>query len=280
MFGLSYSLYKALSLIVMPMGISFVALVLAVVLLYYRRRKATLVVLVALAAWLWLWSTPLWSNFLRGRLESQYTWKPAWQYPVADAIVALGGGIRGDAGTGLPPLDLNSAADREVFAAQLYHAGRSKVVIVSAGVDPLTGTGVAGKAMKHFLEMLGVPAAAIRVEGRSRNTVENASEVKGFIQAINQKSNATHGDKPTQKTGVVTKTPSILLVTSALHMPRACWLFARTGLRIIPAPADFEVIKPPFSVHQILPDASALETSTRAAKEIVGLWAAKLHCIN
>jgi uncharacterized SAM-binding protein YcdF (DUF218 family) len=310
MFGLNYAFYKALALFLMPLGLALLAMITAVILLLYRRRKAALWLLIIVAGWLWLWSTPLWSNFLRGRLESQYTWKSAEQYPVADAIVVLGGGIRGDAGEGLPSLDLNSAADRELFAAQLYHAGRAKVVVVSAGTDPLSGTGVAGLAMKQFLVMLGVPAAAIQVEPASRNTIENATGVKRMMQRIGNQKRGTVGDtvmqkpavmghidtlergtighigvqKPammgqidTQMRGTMEHGGSILLVTSALHMPRAYWLFSRTGLRIIPAPADFEVVQPTFTVHQLLPDAGALETSARAAQEILGLWAVKLQ---
>ena len=257
MFGLGYLTYKALSLAIMPLGLSFLALIIAFILLICKRRRAALLLLLCLFAWLWFWSTPWWSNYLQGRLESQYTWRPAGVYPVADAIVSLGGGIRGDAGPKMPSFDLGAAADRELFAAQLYHAGKSKVIIVSAGVDPLSGTGVAGEAQKKFLEMLGVPSNAIRVEGLSLNTIDNAVEVKRLMEPVKGK--------------------SILLVTSAMHMPRAYWLFSRTGLQIIPAPADFEVMQMPFSLNLLLPDAGALGGSTLAAKEIIGLWAARLN---
>lgn len=212
--------------------------------------------LLFVAVWLWLWSTPLWANFMCRKLESQNIWRPANEYPVADAIVVLGGGIRGNAGKSMPSLDLGAAADRELFAAQLYHEGKSKVVIVSAGLDLISGTGVAGLGMKQFLVMLGVPSGAIRVEPFSKNTIENAREVQRMMQVV--------------------KGRSILLVTSAMHMPRARWIFGRTGLLVIPAPADFEAVKLPFSLNLILPDAQAMGASTNAAKEIIGLWITKL----
>jgi len=252
MFGLNYFFYKALSLFLMPLGLAIIILIISLILLVYKRRKAAIVFLVFLLGWLWLWSTPVWCNYLGGRLESQYPWKPATDYPLADAIVVLGGGIRGDAGPSLPSLDLNSAADRELFASQLYKAGRSKKIIVSGGVDPIGGTGIAGVAMKQFLGMLGVPEEAILVEGLSKNTLENAQQVQRLMEPVKGK--------------------SILLVTSARHMPRAYWLFARTGLRIIPAPADFEIVKPPFSLNLFFPDAVSLENSSSTAREIIGLW--------
>ena len=278
MFGLNYFFYKAISLFIMPLGFALVLLIAALLFLLYKRRMVALFLLFFIAAWMWLWSTPMWSNFLCGKLESQYPWKPANQYPVADAIVVLGGGIRGDAGPGLPSLDLNAAADRELFASQLYHAGRSKVIVVSAGVDPISGTGVAGLAMKQFLVILGVPAEAIRVEGRSKNTVENAIEVQRMMGLMRDKQVNGHSvkDKPENDSSVdADQGKSILLVTSAQHMPRAFDLFARTGLRIIPAPADFEVVKSPFSLNLLLPDANALRSSTNGWKEFVGRWIGK-----
>ena len=62
-----------------------------------------------------------------------------------------------------------------------------------------------------------------------------------------------------------------LLVTSALHMPRAVREFARAGMSVTPAPTDFEVADAPQDVLQWLPSADALESSGRAFKELLGL---------
>ena len=64
----------------------------------------------------------------------------------------------------------------------------------------------------------------------------------------------------------------MLLVTSALHMPRARRLFEATGLRVIPVPADFEVIDRPIDLLQVVPDAADLQGSALAFKELVGRW--------
>jgi len=168
----------------------------------------------------------------------------------------LGGGIRGEIGSKFPAFDLGSAADRDLFAAQLYKAGRATKVIVSGGIDPISGAGSMGLAQKHFIEMLGVPSDSILVEGNSRNTIENAKEVEKLMRKVKGK--------------------SILLVTSALHMPRAYWLFSRTGLKVIPAPTDFEVASGHFTIHHLLPSSGALEASTNAWREYIGLWVSKL----
>jgi len=66
----------------------------------------------------------------------------------------------------------------------------------------------------------------------------------------------------------------ILLVTSALHMPRALALFRATDLEVIPAPTDFE-IHSSSNAHPLrwLPDAQALADGSRAFKEyLAGGW--------
>ncbi|MDD4553507.1 MAG: YdcF family protein [Bacteroidales bacterium] len=246
-----YTLYKGISQLVMPVGITIIGLILAGLLIALKKRKAGLICLVTAVVWLWMWSTPVWSDFVRSKLESAYPYRSPGAYPRADAIVVLGGGIRGFAGPDFPHIDLNRAADREFFAAQLFRAHKSARIILSGGADPLHRTGVAASGMKIFLINLGIPSANILLETRSRNTAENRDEVSKMMQEL--------------------KGRKILLVTSALHMKRSVLLFSNTGLLIIPAPSDFEVVPAPASIYRLLPDAEALENSSRACREIIGI---------
>ena len=61
----------------------------------------------------------------------------------------------------------------------------------------------------------------------------------------------------------------ILLVTSAIHMPRSKALFEAQGLEVIPAATDHEVQAIP-GWRNWLPSTDALDGSSRAIKEIVG----------
>jgi len=251
-----FSLYKALSQFLMPLGIAILGAILAVFLFFRMKRKPGLTLLVAVVAWLWFWSTPWWSDVMRGFLESEYVYQAPDQYPRADAIVVLGGGVRGYAGGHLPPVDLNRAADRDLFASQLFKAGKSQWIILSGGSDPVRRTGTQTFAMKVFLIHLGIPARNIITGTGSRNTLENKAEVVELLRK-------TGGD-------------SIILVTSALHMPRAVWLFSKAGFTVTPAPTDFEVVPNPFTLKRILPDAEALENSSRALREVLGLAAYRM----
>jgi uncharacterized SAM-binding protein YcdF (DUF218 family) len=63
----------------------------------------------------------------------------------------------------------------------------------------------------------------------------------------------------------------VLLVTSALHMPRALATFQSAGIDAVPAATDYTVIYRDWrTVIDFLPDAKALSRTTDAIKEYVG----------
>jgi uncharacterized SAM-binding protein YcdF (DUF218 family) len=71
---------------------------------------------------------------------------------------------------------------------------------------------------------------------------------------------------------------SILLVTSALHMPRSMLIFNKQGIQASPAPTDFLISDRSTKttgwqdvVIDIFPDAEQLYLSTRALKEYIGI---------
>ena len=67
--------------------------------------------------------------------------------------------------------------------------------------------------MAELLALLGVPADALILETRSRNTYENAVEVKQELAALGA-----------ERVG---------LVTSAMHMPRSVALFEKQGFTVL-----------------------------------------------
>jgi uncharacterized SAM-binding protein YcdF (DUF218 family) len=200
--------------------------------------------------WLWAWSMPMLSHWLRGAVENQYPQVPIAAVPQAQAVVLLGGGVSPPP-IGGSEIDLHSAADRVWYAARLFHAGKAPLLILSGGADPERHAYSEARAMATFIVDLGVPAQAMVLEEASRTTRQNATFSAALLKAsgINR----------------------ILLVTSALHMPRAVALFTAQGLQVIPAPTDFEASQPPPpGLLAWLPDAMALDGSGRAIKEIVG----------
>ncbi len=202
-------------------------------------------------------ATPLMAVGLAYSLERRFPAVFADQAPQADAIVLLGGALGGARPPERPTFNLGGGADRVWHAAALFKAGKASWVLVSGGNQPGDdGVEVEAEAMRSMLLTLGVPASAVRLEGLSRNTAENARQCLGLIQAVGAK--------------------RVLLVTSALHMPRALRTFegalSGSGVTVLPASTDVEAL--PDTLHGLgpwLPDAESLALSTRALKEYLGL---------
>jgi uncharacterized SAM-binding protein YcdF (DUF218 family) len=128
------------------------------------------------------------------------------------------------------------------------------LIIVSGGRQPWNeGQAPEAAAMLEFLSDLGVSEERVLSEGRSRNTRENALEVRRLVSSRDLK--------------------RLILVTSALHMPRAIATFRAAGMDVIPAPTDFDVVeRRERTPLDFLPDAGALEESSGAFREHLGLW--------
>jgi uncharacterized SAM-binding protein YcdF (DUF218 family) len=199
--------------------------------------------------WLWLWSTPLVSDALRGTIEDRAGPREVAALSAVPVTVVLGGGVAGPRSPKRVDPDLNAAGDRLWHAARLYHAGKTAQLLLSGGTTR-SGDGTEAAAMRTVLHDFGVPDSAILEEGASRTTRDNARNAAEMLRAR----------------GVDT----VVLVTSALHMPRARQQFSTKGLTVIPAPTDFEVIDMPFDLLRIIPTADALEGSGRAFKELLG----------
>jgi uncharacterized SAM-binding protein YcdF (DUF218 family) len=216
----------------------------------WRRRAATMAGAAAVG-WPLVWSTPLAGGALRGWIEGRSGPRLVEEVVGAPVMVVLGGATAGPRPPRRAYPDLTGSADRLWHAARLYRAGKAPRLLLAGGtVD--TGDGTEAAAMRLFLRDMGVPDSAMVLEAGSTSTAENARLAAAMLRAR----------------GVDT----VILVTSALHMPRARAQFRRAGLVVHPAPTDVEIIDGPFSLRSLLPSATALEGSGRAFKELLG-WA-------
>jgi uncharacterized SAM-binding protein YcdF (DUF218 family) len=244
---------KIVSLLISPLGTALWLLAIGLLLSQLARRpgwrKAGIGVAAAGFAWLWVWSMPVASEGLRGWLENQAGPRTLDAMPAAPVLVVLGGGVSGPRLPLRPDPDLAASADRMWHAARLYRAGKAQKLILSGGTVR-TGDASEAEAMQAFLLDLGVPASAMVLETGSTDTRGNARQTARLLAAE--------------------QVDTVMLVTSALHMPRARKAFEQAGLKVIPAPTDFEVIEAPADWLRWLPDAAALNGSARAMKELVG----------
>ncbi|MGP9833515.1 YdcF family protein [Marinobacter sp. NSM] len=231
-----------------PLGASLLGGLLALLLSIVDRRRLAFWFGVLALLWLWFWSLPAASNWLRGYLEDQHPLMMVQAVPQAEAIVVLGGGVA-PAGHGEPYSNLESGTDRVWHAARLFHASKAPRVRLTGGNDPDHGATSEAEAMRQFMIERGVSDRSIVLEQRSRNTSQNAAYSAEIL--------AGAGDN------------RILLVTSAYHPPRAKGLFEAQGLEVIPVATDHEVLSRPLW-RNLLPETSALDGSSRAIREIVG----------
>jgi uncharacterized SAM-binding protein YcdF (DUF218 family) len=243
-------LSKIATALLLPLSVVALLLVASIACALLRRARAAAALAFAALALLWTLSAPIPSAALRRPIEGRFPARPIAELPEADAIVVLGGAIEGIAPPRLRP-EVNPAGDRPLYAAALYRAGKAPVVIASGGAYAWQSQPPDSHGVRDLLVEIGVPVEAIRVEDTSQTTWENCVASRALLG----------GGRP-----------RILLVTSALHMPRALGACRAAGLDAIPAATDVEALDDPGSgLLHWLPDAQTLEASDRAVKELAGL---------
>jgi uncharacterized SAM-binding protein YcdF (DUF218 family) len=200
-------------------------------------------------------SSPLIATPLIGLLESWY--HPTQLAPTDrfDAIVVLGGGVD-EKGSLRPTTQPSSySRNRTTCGVDLYQQGYAPILVLTGGDARIFGTGPQEAIeMKRWAIRLGVPESATRIDTEARNTYENATGTKRLIGPA-----------------------SILLVSSASHLPRAVPLFTKQGLRVTPAPCDYASQNLPrenwdnVDPFDILPNDTSLQQTREVVSEVAGI---------
>lgn len=262
-----FFLSKLLPIFIYPLGLSCLLMVLGLVWLWKHPKRATGAIALSLFI-LFSTSNPTISKKFVSTLEWQYF--PLDPVPTADAIVVLGGATA-PASAPRPWVEVLEAGDRILYGARLYNQARAPKLILSGGRVSWRGDSGGSSPseaddMKQFAMAMNVPESAIVLEGKSLNTRQNAVNVKKILdeQSIE----------------------SVLLVTSAIHMPRSVAIFKKLGIDVIPAPTDYLVPTKAFKavnstwqgrILSLLPDSEAIARFTRALKEYVGFTIYRLR---
>lgn len=178
-----------------------------------------------------------------------------------DGIVVLGG-------ASLPALtadreapQINMAAERLIAFVSLARRYPEAKLVFTGGQGTLAQAPLseADVARRVFAE-LGLAPERVIFEGKSRNTYENALLARPLAQP-----------QPGE---------TWLLVTSALHMPRAVQVFAAQGWQVLPYPVDYLTLsrtEGPFAEwgfdlagHLVLANAAIREWIGLAAYRLLG----------
>jgi len=247
-----FILKKIVTLLLMPMSLCLGVLGVGILLLWMRRRiGAAKIVLTFGVLVLAALSLSAVANQFNKPLE---TWYP----PLLDAggikdvkwVVVLGGGH-----TSNPELQPNaqigsSSLARLVEGIRIHRALPESKLLLSGGAvfDPVPEA----VTMAAVARMLGVSPDDMVLESQSQDTGQQSQFVQGIVQ-----------------------NEQCILVTSAIHMPRAMRVFEQKGMKPIPAPTDFgDWMRKENSPNQFFPRAGELRKVEAALHEYLGLlWA-------
>lgn len=250
-------LSKLLPIFFYPLGLACVLMIVALITFWKRPKVAGGAIATALFVLLIASNAPV-SRLLVRSLEWQHI--PKGELPQVPAIVVLGGAIKPQ----VPPrpwVDVADRGDRILHGAQLYRQGKAPWLIFSGGrIDWKDNSESESKDMAAIALAMGVPQSAILEDPTSLNTYQNAVNVRQILD-----------DKKIQR--------RVLLVTSAMHMPRSLLIFKRQGIDAIAAPTDFLVTEDDFKpldswqeiIFSLLPDIESLGNTTSVIKEYVGI---------
>lgn len=138
-----------------------------------------------------------------------------------DGIIVLGGAWQKQPSKYWGQLEMNSAAERDVYMAMLAREFPQAKLVFTGGNNQLSGKGLAeADIAKEFYSRLGVEPGRMIFEGKSRNTYENGLFSQRLVQPDNNE--------------------EWWLITSAYHMPRARGVFCKLGWNVTPYPVDHQ----------------------------------------
>lgn len=208
--------------ILSPLGLVFLFLIIGNFLLFIKRywKFGRYLVLTGLFL-LFIFSFGPIVNLLFDQLEYRYPPIMAEKAAQFDTIVLLTGGADRN-----PSLPISSQVNRSsIFrlceAIRLLQLNpRANLLIAGGGPSSLRSDLAESSVIADLATSLGVPRKKIICETDSQNTYENALYVQKYV-----------GTKP------------FVLVTSAMHMPRAMSAFRGLGMKPIPAPTDYRIMR-------------------------------------
>ena len=239
-----YLLSKILDLAFSPVAHALIYGAFAMV--FLRRGKPRVGWVLGITAWVTLY-VPSSGGVARWLMQTVETFdgprtKEGTHY---DAVILLGGFAgRSELGT----VELSEGADRLLAAWRLVREGKADKVLIAGGAPE--GVEPEARLAASLLREAGIEDARILSDERSRNTRENAIEVRAIVDRA-------HLSK-------------LVLVTSAVHMERALGCMRAVGLRPDALAVDYLRPNLRFGFDLLVPRADYLRLSELALRELAG----------
>jgi uncharacterized SAM-binding protein YcdF (DUF218 family) len=152
---------------------------------------------------------------------------------------------------------ITTSGDRFIQTVELYHQGIVQKILISGGSGSLFNQRDEAWGIKNELLKAGIPDSAVLMESTSRNTYENAVFSKLLLHTAHLQ-------------------PPYVLVTSAIHIPRAEKCFNKAKVPVIIYPCDYLVHHEGTSLMEFMPEARTFFLWEGFIKEIIGYAAYKI----
>lgn len=195
-------------------------------------------------------------DYLATPLENRFPPAPV-DLAEPNGIIVLGGSVDEYISMVRGRIAFNEAAERLTAPVELARRFPNARLVFTGGSGALSGSPFSeAEVTERFWRGLGIPQQRVVYEARSSNTWENAVFTRNLIMP-----------RPGERW---------LLVTSAMHMPRAVGIFRQVGFPVIPYPVDYRtsgrVVD--WTPHRKAPE--ALQIVDLAAHEWFGLFVYRL----
>jgi len=247
---MGFLLKKMIASFLMPLPLGMILLSIALFFLLKEQHKKGKLFLMSGLLWLFAFSYDPLANLLLYQIESRY---PTLHQAPAQTryIYVLGASHHSDAKLPITAQVNPEAVVRLTEGIRLYHQLKGKATLILSGYSGFSDPLPHALMQKQLAMSLGIPASSIIIEPSPKDTQEEAQVAKKRIQD-----------------------QTLILVTSASHMPRAMRWFQKEGLHPIPAPTAHHASIAHLHYFAFF-SVKALEISTIAFYELLGtVWQA------
>lgn len=240
-------------LISLPLYLFIICIILLV--FAYRNRHPVFYphryLLTAVTILIYLYSASIFPTLLTVKYEHIYESpkKEAIVHPdKQNLIIVLTSGWFRSRGNGYELKIGEAGWERLISAVRLWQGNGGRILV--SGAPAPAGSGSVAAAMAEWMIKMGVNREAILVEGKSKNTYQNLLYSKKMIK------------KPERY--------NIILLTSAMQMPRAMLVAKKLNMSVVPYPCDFKA-NIGFSWQELIPSNEGPLATEMILHELIGI---------
>lgn len=237
-----FILKKIIGFFLQPYGLIVSSFLLAIVFYFLGKKLLTNLSFILGLLLLFLFANPFVANFLSVNLENIY---PKYNGEEAKYIIVMGNGHNENPNIPVSSILSDAGTKRTLEAIMIYNKMQHKPQIIFTGYNGFGKKFTYANMSANFATRLGVSPKDMIITGSEKDSDDEAKTAKKIA-----------GDK------------KIIVITSAMHMPRVVKLFKKYNINIIPAPTDFQTNNKGFFSR---PTIKYMQQSNFAIHEYLGL---------